>query len=231
MSFRDNHSLSLMLFEGGLVYGIYQSNYKSEVSPEFVYAGFFVGTTNDQLGGASTYRTTDFNFEDHASTAATLKLVGRGSESVDGQLTISGGASDIIGATSGDASTMSTDTTTLAGTYVGYLRSVSGGVTLSASIDATGKLSATALAGCSISATLKPRKLGHLYDAEATIGASCPSPAGRYVGHGMQSFGTRNVYLMLTANGAKDLTTDPEGSLHVRVTDEGFAASERMGTT
>ena len=29
---------------------------------------------------------------------------------------------------------------------------------------------------------------------------------------------------------AEPLTTDPEGSLHVRVTDKGFAASERMGT-
>jgi len=65
-------------------------------------------------------------------------------------------------------------------------------------------MSANASTGCRVTATLSSRELGNLYDVEATLGATCPSPAGRYVGHGFQSYLTRNVYLMLTVDGARD---------------------------
>jgi hypothetical protein len=198
--FRGNHSLSLILFEGGLVYGFYQSDYSAAVFPQFVYAGFFVGTTDAPPNASATYRITDFNFDDKVANPATLTLTAQGSTQVSGQLAVPGGASDAIVARS-ETSTTPTVTATLGGTYGGYIRSVDGGSALSASLSAAGQLSASTAGGCTFTATLTPRELGNLYDTEATLSAACPSPAGHYRGHALQSYGTRNVYLMLVDNG------------------------------
>lgn len=202
--FRGNRPLSLILFEGGLVYGFYQSDYSAAVFPQFAYAGFFVGTADAPGDAAATYRITDFDFDAKSANAGTLTLTGGGSTTVSGQLSVSSGATDSIGGAYASVSTAPTDTATLARAYGGYIRSVAGGAALAATLTAAGQLSASTSTGCSVSATLKPRPLGNLYDVKANLGTSCPAPVGPYRGHAFQSLLSRNVYLMLTSDGYKD---------------------------
>jgi len=81
------------------------------------------GTTDAPLDVPATYRVTDFNFDENAARPATLTLGGQESTSVSGQL-MSAGAVDAVGATYAEISTAPTVTTTLAGTYAGYIRTI-----------------------------------------------------------------------------------------------------------
>jgi len=75
---------------------------------------------------------------------------------------MSAGAVDAVGATYAEISTAPTVTTTLAGTYAGYIRTIGGGAPITASVDATGQMSANASTGCKVTATLSSRELGNL---------------------------------------------------------------------
>jgi len=118
-------------------------------------------------------------------------------------LRVAGGSSDEIGAGSVSVAMDPTVTATLGGTYAGFIRSIDGGETVNANMSATGQLSAITSGGCTVTATLKPRELGNLYDTQAILGTGCPAPVGNYRGHAFQSYGTRNVYVMLTDDGTK----------------------------
>lgn len=160
-------------------------------------------TTGAALDVAAAYRGTDFNFDAKFASAATLTVTDQRTTFLSGDLRVAGGSSDEIGAGSVSIAMDATVTATLGGRYVGYIRSIDGGESVNANMSATGQLSVSTSGGRTVTATLRPLALGNLYDTQAILGTGCPAPVGNYRGHAFQSYGTRNVYVMLTDDGTK----------------------------
>lgn len=201
MTYRDNRILALMVFEGGPVYGFFQSDSNAPEPPEFVYAGFFVGQLDSQPPPQSRYKGQEFDFDRKAASPVEVTLEGLPLQSVSGSIRRETGGSDTFTASYAAAARRPTDTSMLAGHYTGKLRSVTEEGSLQASVDAEGNLSATMPGGCTVTTQLKARPRGNAYDAEAVLGPLCPTLAGRYTGRASQSWANDNIYVMLTSEG------------------------------
>ena len=202
MTYRGSRILALMVFEGGPVYGFFQSDYvNAPQTPEFVHAGFFVGQLDSQPPPLSRYKAREFDYERKAAGPVDVTLEGLSLQSVSGSIQREIGSSDTFTATYAADALKPTDTSMLAGRYTGTLRSVSEEGTLQASVDADGTLSATMPGGCTVTTQLKARPRGNAYDAEAVLGPLCPTLAGHYAGRALQSWANNNLYVMLTSEG------------------------------
>lgn len=201
-SFRSHQPLALLTFEGGLVYGFYQSDFRAPVFPEYVYAGFFVAQPASQLeSGLRAGR--EYSFDAGEVSSVQLELEAPFPDSILGRLTqVSTSESATFSALESADSERPTDRAALPGTYAVQARSSEASFKASGTVDASGNLSLIAGA-CTVTAELSPRRLGNLYDAAATLSADCPLGAGPFSGHAVQSYGARNVFLMLTAPGRR----------------------------
>lgn len=202
MTYRNDRILALMVFEGGPVYGFFQSDYyNAPEPPQFVYAGFFVGQLDSQPPPLSRYKGQEFDFDRKAAGPVEVTLEGLSLQSVSGSIRHEAGSSDTFTANYSATARKPTDTSMLAGRYTGTLRSVTEEGSLQASVDADGNLSATMPGGCTVTTQLKARPQGNAYDAEAVLGPLCPTLAGHYTGRAAQSWGNDNIYVMLTSEG------------------------------
>ena len=198
--FRGSRLLALIVFEGGLVYGFYQSDFTSAIFPEFAYAGFFVGESSSPGEAKATYRGYDYDFE-RKTTYPSVVTLEVSPARLDGLLKDAGRDDDTFAAYSfAETSTTPTIPRTLRD-YDGYIRTVNQSMSIQASLSVAGVFSLSDGAGCTVRGNLAPRPIGNLLDAEATFSASCAAPAGRYTGHALQAFNANNVYVMLTKEG------------------------------
>ena len=193
-SFRGTRALALLTFEGGLVYGFYQSDFAASTYPEYAYAGFFVAQPPLGIG-------TEYNFEDGEASAIRLELGTQSGSNVFGTLKQVPPSEDSTFSVRESANAqLPTDPALLPGAYSTQARAPGESFKAAGVLDAVGNLSVTSGA-CTVVAKLSPRQLGNLYDAAGTIGPNCNLGTGSYSGHAMQAHVTRNIYLLLTAPG------------------------------
>jgi hypothetical protein len=195
-SFSRSDSLALIQFEGGLIYGFYQSDISRPTYPEFAYAGFFVSGP-DHAGY-------DFDFDAKARIPISLLGFSATEKALDATLHAASGDESLV-APRAPGDTLATDTSLLPGTYAVQVRSVRGGLKGAASVDTNGTLSAALADGCVIAVKLASRPLANLYDAAATIGIGCPLGSGAFSGHALQNAATRNVYVLLVSPAGEGL--------------------------
>ena len=198
--FRGNRLLGLLTFEGGLIYGFYQSDFSAPTYPEYTYAGFFVAQPAPQQG--PTVRAgTEYNFDDGEVSAIRLELGAQSGDNVFGTLTqVPTSAESTFSARESGNSQLATDPASLPGTYAVQARSPGASIKATGVLDAAGNLS-VGTGACAMEAKLSPRQFGNLYDVAATLAPNCNLGAGAFTGHAIQAFVTRNVYLLLTAPG------------------------------
>lgn len=199
-AFRSGRTVAFSVFDGGLVYLFYQSDYSVQPFPVYAYAGFFVGITTD-TGANRVYQGTDFDFDAAAAYPSTLSLgFGAPYTSAGGQL-IHLGTSDSMGdPVYGAYSTISTQSTTptISGQYTAYVRSVTSSLAqMTATVDSKGGLAVNG-GGCNVNGSLLARPFANVYDASVSLVGSCPAASGTYTGHAFQSYLTGNIYLMVT---------------------------------
>jgi hypothetical protein len=199
--FRGGRLLALVTFEGGLVYGFYQSDFAAPTYPDYAYAGFFTARLDTQRREAFLRVGTEYRFDERDAVPIELRLATPVGDTVFGILAqVNTGEESTFSVRESTNSRLPTDLTTLPGAYSVQARSPSSSFKATGSIDADGRLS-VATGNCSIEATLSPRQLGNLYDAVATVGSGCHLGEGRYTGHALQAYGLRNFYVFLTAPG------------------------------
>jgi len=196
--FRGNRLLSLIAFEGGLVYGFYQSDFAAPVFPEYAYAGFFVA--RPQSGDdASPKEGMEFDFDAHTAIAVTLAASITSGDKFSGVLRGSTDRQpDTIFAARSSVSDIRTNTTTLGGDYDYQARSPRGSFVGVSTVSAEMTLHSQYSADCTVEAALRPRPLGNLYAVTAQIGPACSVGNGSFSGYGVQAYATGNVYLLLT---------------------------------
>jgi hypothetical protein len=199
--FREGRLLALVTFEGGLVYGFYQSDFSAPTYPEYVYAGFFTARLDTLRDEALLRVGTEYRFEERNAVPIELRLAAPSGDTVFGILTqVNTGEESPFSVRESTNSRLPTDPTTLPGAYAVQARSPSSSFKATGTVDADGRLS-VATGNCSLEAVLSPRQLGNLYDAVATVGSGCQIGEGRYTGHALQAYGLPNFYVFLTAPG------------------------------
>ena len=62
--FRDGRLLTLVTFEGGLVYGFYQSDFRAPTYPDYAYAGFFAAQLSPAHVGPPSRVGTEYRFDE-----------------------------------------------------------------------------------------------------------------------------------------------------------------------
>jgi hypothetical protein len=192
--FRGTRSLALLTFEGGLVYGFYQSDFAAPTYPEYAYAGFFVAQPPSGIG-------TEYNFESGEVSAIRLELSAQSGSNVFGTLKEVPPSEDATFSARESANAqLPTDPGMLPGAYTVQARAPSASFKATAALDAAGNLS-IASGACTVAAKLSPRQLGNLYNAVGAIAPGCNLGAGAFSGHAVQAHVTRNIYLLLTAPG------------------------------
>lgn len=201
--YRGHRALNLMMFEGGRLYGLYQSDYSAPKLPTYVQAGFFVAQRVSQAPYRAVYRGRDFDFErqqtfdieltvtrDAPPWPASPYLAGQ----IDRQPST---ASDSFYATTlEDASGASADRARLPGRYEGQWQTVRQRGLVEATIDEAGGLIVRAPDGCTLVARLTGRPDDDLLDVEATVSDGCSLPRGGHEGHALHG-GNENVYVLL----------------------------------
>ena len=196
-SFRQNQSIALMSFDGGLVYGLYQDEFLGPAAPEFAYAGFFKAS----FSGSDRTRPRsgqDFRFNSRQRVDVRLVDFDIREDSLDVSVQSAAGTEPNWAARA-TIDQWPTDSSLLAGSYVLQARSTDDSLKGQATISAAGEIQAVLPNGCQVSVTLRGRPSGNLYDSTAQFGAFCAVARGSLKGHAFQSYPTRNVYVLLTA--------------------------------
>jgi hypothetical protein len=192
--FRGTRALALLTFEGGLVYGFYQSDFATPAYPEYAYAGFFVAQLPSGIG-------TEYNFEGGEVSEVGLELGAQSGSNLFGTLKQVPPSEDSAFSVRESANAqLPTDPVSLPGAYAVQARAPGASFKAGGVLDAVGNLSVTSGA-CTLTAKLLPRQLGNLYDAAGTLGPNCNIGTGAFSGHAIQAYVTRNIYLLLTAPG------------------------------
>jgi hypothetical protein len=200
MYFRENRLLLLMSFEGGLVYGFYQSDFTAVEYPAYAYAGLVVARRAPGEAAGGPVEGVEHSFEEGIARPVRLTLAIDEFGVAQGSLTpLPGGPASPIVAFESDVSTLPTDTSRLNGDFAVQGRSVGGSLKFGARVT-EGRLSAVAEGGCAIEASLQPRPLGNLHDVQALLGPGCPLGAGSFAGHAFQAYNTDNVYVFLESS-------------------------------
>ena len=198
--FRGGRTIAFSVFDGGLVYAFYQSDFSVPPIPVYAYAGFFVGVTTD-AGSMRTYHGTDFDFDAVSAYPSELTLnLDAPNGSAQGPLVHIGSGDTVGDLVYGTYSSISTapTTATLAGHYAAYARSVTNSVpAMTATVDSSGSISVSG-GGCNVTGQLSARPLANVYDASISLHGICPASPGAYKGHAYQSFITGNIFLMVT---------------------------------
>lgn len=197
-TFRQSQLVSLMSFDGGLVYGFYQDDFTQPQFPEFAYAGFFVASPSASAPDAKTRIGQDYRF----NTRETVRLSLVDLHATDRDLTASIQSNletEALVASRAPIDELSTDTSTLQGDYAVQARSTIDSRKGTASIDPAGSVRIDLPDGCIVTGSLNGRRKGNLYDAGLTFSASCSVANGLHVGHAFQRYSTRNTYVLLTS--------------------------------
>ena len=199
--FRDGRFLALLTFEGGLVYGFYQSDFAAPTYPEYAYAGFFTASHSSRYNQDLVRVGTEYRFDERDAISIKLRLADPSGDTVFGILTqANGGEESPFSVRESTNSQLPTELATLPGAYAVQARSASGSFKASGTVDAHGRLS-IASGLCSIETSLSPRLLGNLYDVVAIVSSGCQLGEGSYTGHALQAYGLSNLYVFLTAPG------------------------------
>jgi hypothetical protein len=200
--FRQDNRLSLMQFDGGLTYGIYQSDYFAPTPPEFAFAGFFVAQAEASPDGLQR-RGHDFDFEAGAARPVTLDNFSADDALLKATLRSTSTGESFVAVRAG-ADQLPSDTSLLPGRYAVQARSPDGGRKAAATVDASGTVMADLGKECRFEGRLQRRPLGPVYDATGQLSVGCPIGSGAFGGHAFQNPNTLNIYIMLTrpsANG------------------------------
>lgn len=197
-NFRQNQLVSLVSFGGGLVYGFYQEDFSQPQYPDFAYAGFFIATHDASLPSSSNRVGRDYRFDSAEVVPISLVDFNATGEALAGKIESAQGVETLY-ASRATVDELATNTAQLIGTYAVQARSTADSRKGTASISPTGDLAANLPGGCSVSGKLVPRATGNLYDATVTFSPTCTLARGPLDGHALQSYSSRNTYLLLTA--------------------------------
>jgi hypothetical protein len=119
--FRDGRALFLMSFEGGLVYGFYQSDLTAVEYPSYAYAGLFIARRPAGVPAGSPVSGVEHSFEEGAALPVQLTLAINEYGVALGSLTRSNaGTTSPIGGPESEVSGLATDTVLGSGSHTGH---------------------------------------------------------------------------------------------------------------
>ncbi|MFM2059321.1 MAG: hypothetical protein RLY71_3706 [Pseudomonadota bacterium] len=197
-NFRQNQLVSLMMFEGGLVYGFYQDELPQQPSPEFTYAGFFVASRGAQGSSDSVRVGKDYRFNTRETFAISLSDFAATDQALSFGIESNQGTENLQ-ASRETTDELDTNSASLPGTYLVQARSTVESLKGNASIGESGALQIELPGACQVTGLLAARPKGNLYDTSVKFASGCSLASGKFSGHAFQSFLTGVTYVMLTS--------------------------------
>jgi hypothetical protein len=178
-------AFEVLVLDSGRYYAIYGLT-SASASP---VAGVMVGDGATSGTAFDSGNLHDFSIESHTLATATLASTIAPATSINATLTYSGGQSATFNAAFDAGFNQSPSVSMLAGTYVGEIAGLSKTEASGFTLDSSGVMAGSTLAGCSYVAIVLPHAHGNVYDISATFHTGCVEDGKTLKGHAFVSAG------------------------------------------